>query len=81
MFCKHKGLMSSLQILTPSKIDIGPIVGTGTVSFGEAGGDGTYRGAEERKQAHRGHLWSFPAAPGTLKYLGISRESCYHTRF
>ena len=30
--------MSSQEILTPSKIDVGPIVGTGTISFREVGG-------------------------------------------
>ena len=30
--------MSPQEILTPSKIDVGPTVGTGTVSFREVGG-------------------------------------------
>ena len=32
--------MSSQEILTPSKIDVEPVVGTGTISFKEVGRGG-----------------------------------------
>ena len=69
--------MSSQEILTPSKIDVGPIVGTGTISFREVGGH-VETGTEKLKQAHRGHLQSvlpcsrlcFNEAIGSLKVHG-----------